>query len=78
MKVTNHFLQPVVLEDGTVIAASGTDGSTKEVTLSEGDAKRYVRPGMLVIVEETAAVAAQNAPELPSASESTTRRKESK
>jgi hypothetical protein len=51
MKVINHSLNPITLEDGTIVAASGTDGSVKDVALSEKDQRRYVRPDMLAIID---------------------------
>lgn len=53
-RVINNALQPIVLESGTVMGASGTPGSIREgVELSEKDSKRYVRPDMLVVMETT-------------------------
>ncbi len=55
--VTNNTLQSVMLEDGTVLAAAGTDGSTKDgVTISRGDRKRLVDTGKIGVtrVEEPA------------------------
>lgn len=39
-EIVNMTSRPIVLEDGTIIAAAGTDGSVKSVELSEGDARR--------------------------------------
>jgi hypothetical protein len=40
-KITNLTTRPVVLEDGTILAASRTEGSVKKVkSLSDGDARR--------------------------------------
>ncbi|MCP9494287.1 MAG: hypothetical protein MSG64_07515 [Pyrinomonadaceae bacterium MAG19_C2-C3] len=48
--VTNNTLQSVMLEDGTLLAAAGTDGSTKEgVTVSKGDRKRLVDTGKISV-----------------------------
>ena len=41
MRITNMTTRPVVLEDGTILAALGTEGATKTVeSLSETDARR--------------------------------------
>jgi hypothetical protein len=82
MKVTNHSIYNITLEDGTVVAANGTDGSTKDVTLSESDMKRYVRPGLLVILDHASAEGTGNqaplTPPAPLGGSETSRKKESK
>lgn len=50
MRLINNHTQPVTLEDGTILAAAGTDGSTKEVeTLSDKDKRRYLDTGLIAI-----------------------------
>jgi hypothetical protein len=39
-RVTNLSLEQQVLDDGTVLGASGTEGATKDVELTARDAKR--------------------------------------
>ncbi len=57
MKITNLTGRPVVLNDGTIVSAAGTRGSSKTVeTLSDRDRKRLVDHGA-VHVEETTTVA---------------------
>ena len=50
--------QPVVLDDGTIIAAAGTPGSAREVEgLSERDRRRHVAPGALAVTSDAGAAA---------------------
>jgi hypothetical protein len=52
MKATNLHIQPLVLDDGTILAAARTDGSTKTVSsLSEND-KRLVQRGLISVCNE--------------------------
>lgn len=50
--VINEGAEPIMLDDGTQVGAAYTEHARREVTLSENDRKRYVRPGWLVIVEK--------------------------
>ena len=53
-EVTNQRMQPVILDDGTMLAAAGTDGSTKTVaSLSARDEKRLVRRQMISVVDKS-------------------------
>jgi hypothetical protein len=53
MKLINNDIRPQVLEDGTVLAASGTDGYIKEVKgISERDRKRLADRGIVAIEEK--------------------------
>ena len=52
MRVVNYQRWPLTLEDGTILAAAGTQGSTKEVgSLSDRD-HRHVGAGRIAIVTE--------------------------
>jgi hypothetical protein len=52
MRVVNYQRWPLTLEDGTILAADGTPGSTKEVTsLSDRD-RRHVVAGRIAIVAD--------------------------
>ncbi len=49
-EVTNLHTQPLELEDGTILAAAGTEGATKTVkALGERDEKRLVRRGFIFV-----------------------------
>jgi hypothetical protein len=53
MRRINKNRQPLPLSDGTILAASGTEGSVKEVeSLSEKDKRRYVDTGRVAIEPE--------------------------
>lgn len=53
MKLVNQTRHPVVFEDGTILAAAGTDGSTKEVaSISEADRVRCVESGLVAVLVE--------------------------
>jgi hypothetical protein len=53
MKLINNYGKPIVLNDGTILAAAGTNGSTKEVeSISARDQRRYVDKGLVAIVAE--------------------------
>lgn len=55
MRLINQLSQPLCLEDGTILAAAGTEGSAKRVKeLSEKDGKRYVARGYVAVVEDQA------------------------
>lgn len=57
MEITNLTGRPVVLSDGTIVSAAGTEGSSKTVeTLSDRDRKRLVGRAA-VHVEETKVLA---------------------
>ena len=52
-QVTNLHSQPITLSGGTVLAAAGTDGSTKSVTeLSDGDKKGLLRRELISVREQ--------------------------
>lgn len=54
-EVTNLHTQPLALEDGTVLAAAGTDGATKAVdSVSETDA-RLVDRNLIIVRDKTTA-----------------------
>ncbi len=59
-RVINNDLQPVVLDDGTIIPAAGTGAQTHDVELSERDHARHVERGRLTILEARDAVATQS------------------
>lgn len=49
-RLINNTRQPITLEDGTILAASGTDGSQRAVeNLSERDRERYVETGKVAV-----------------------------
>jgi hypothetical protein len=51
-KVLNQDMQPIVLGDGTVLAAAGTkEAGPREVELSARDRKLYVATGLLTILK---------------------------
>lgn len=53
MRLANQVRHPVVLEDGTVLAAAGTDGAVKEVgSISEADRARYLDNGLVADIGE--------------------------
>jgi hypothetical protein len=53
MKLTNRFSKPIVLDDGTILAAAGTNGSTKEVeSITDRDRRRYVQTMRVAIARE--------------------------
>lgn len=55
MRLINNHRQPITLDDGTILAAAGTEGSAREVeNLSERDRRRYVETGRVAIVEAKA------------------------
>jgi hypothetical protein len=54
MRLTNLTTRPVVLSDGTVLAAAGTDGASKEVKeLSDRDRARLVHRGAVHVTDES-------------------------
>lgn len=61
-RLINNTRQPITLEDGTILAASGTDGSHRHVeNLSERDRSRYVETGKVTIVEARRAASVDGA-----------------
>ena len=51
-EVINQQTQPVVLDDGTILAAAGTDGSVKEVAgISEND-QRLLDRGLISVRDQ--------------------------
>ena len=54
-RVLNQEMQPLVLEDGTLLAAAGSEeAGPREVELSEKDRKLYVRSGRLASLKPVA------------------------
>ena len=52
MKLINNYGKPLMLEDGTTLAASGTEGAIREVkTLSER-ARDYIERGWINVIDE--------------------------
>ena len=54
MEVRNNQRHPVVLEDGTILAAAGSEGSRKQVELSDADRARLVDRNIVTVIEEPA------------------------
>jgi hypothetical protein len=55
MKVINNYGKPINLDDGTILAASGTNGSMREgIELSDRDQRRYVKTGLIAVIETPA------------------------
>jgi hypothetical protein len=55
MKLINNHRQPITLEGGTILAAAGTDGSTREVeSITERDRRRHVQTGRVRVVDARA------------------------
>jgi hypothetical protein len=55
MKLINKHRQPLNLDDGTILAAAGTDGSIKTLeSISDRDRRRYVDRGLVAIATEQA------------------------
>jgi hypothetical protein len=64
MRLTNMTTRPVSLSNGTMLAAAGTEGSSKEVKeLSERDRKRLVPATVRVEEPATTAVEAKRVAE---------------
>jgi hypothetical protein len=48
-RYVNQTRHPVVFEDGTILAAAGTDGCEKEfISISDPDRRRYIESGLVV------------------------------
>lgn len=64
----NNTLMPQTLDDGTVLSAAGTPGSTKQVeVVSEEDRRRLIIPGHVVeVLDDTPEAAAPQAGEAKS------------
>jgi hypothetical protein len=55
-RIINNTMQPQMLEDGTSLAASGTEGSERLVeSISVRDEKRLARSGKVSVYETDAA-----------------------
>lgn len=53
MKLINNHDKPIILDDGTTLAASGTDGSIKDVeSITDRDRRRYVETGRVAVEEK--------------------------
>ena len=55
MKLANNHRQPIPLDGGTILAAAGTPGSTKEVAaedITDRDRRRHIDSGRVVILDE--------------------------
>ena len=53
--VINNYAKPITLDNGMILAASGTEGSHREnVTLSDRDKRRYVDSGLIAVIEAPA------------------------
>jgi hypothetical protein len=51
-KLINQTLMPQVLDNGTVLAAAGKPGSTKEVeSIADADRARLVTPGHVLVID---------------------------
>lgn len=65
-QVTNLHTQPLALEDGTILAAAGTDGATKTVdSLGEADVRLVDRDLISVRDQGLKAVPAAAKPNVP-------------
>lgn len=52
-RVINNFSKPITLDNGIILAASGTDGSVREnVELTDRDRKRHVETGRIAVIED--------------------------
>lgn len=52
MRLINNYSKPLVLDDGTILAAAGTPGSQRDVeSVSDRDRKRYVDRGRVAMIE---------------------------
>lgn len=50
LKLTNNHRQPIALDNGTILAASGTPGSVREVeSISDRDRRRHVERGRIAV-----------------------------
>lgn len=58
LKLANTARHPVTLDDGTILAASGTEGSIKEVdSISDAD-RRYIDGGIIAVLDAAQAMPA--------------------
>jgi hypothetical protein len=76
-RVLNQELQPIPLEDGTVLPAAGTpEAGPREVTLSEKDRKLYVARGRVIVLKPANQESAGTplVPSAPAATENVGRR----
>jgi hypothetical protein len=52
IRVVNHHYRPVSLEDGTILAAVGTEGAERALdSISERDRKRLVNRGLIAVYD---------------------------
>ncbi len=50
-RLANNARHPLTLEDGTILAAAGTEGSVKEVDeISPADRARYIDTGIVAVL----------------------------
>lgn len=62
-RVINNELQPVVLEDGTILPAAGTpEAGPKEVELSETDRRRFVETSHISLLKPSAPQQSESIP----------------
>jgi hypothetical protein len=62
-KVVNNFSKPIVLDNGTILAASGTLGSMRDdVELSDKDRRRHIATGRIAIIADEEKPAARSRP----------------
>jgi hypothetical protein len=62
-RVLNNQMQPILLEDGTLLPASGTpEAEPREVTLSEADRRRYAETGKLTLLKPATSQPGSDAP----------------
>lgn len=66
LRLANNARHPITLEDGTILAASGTKGSVKEVdSISDDDRRRYIESGIVAELDAAQATPGTDAPERP-------------
>jgi hypothetical protein len=62
-RYVNHAPHPIVFDDGTTLAAAGTDGSIKNIeSITDADRARYVNPSLVVEMDVPVDAKSQTAP----------------